>query len=108
MPQQWKLLTIAYAVLVLLMVLGFLRVEGIQNNLERESMSRTNLLCELSNQDQQNLLRVLEQVYAPPLSANIDAETREAREEFLRDMRESLSPVDCPPGPDDLNGAVGE
>ncbi|MFN2345195.1 MAG: hypothetical protein ABR616_05730 [Dermatophilaceae bacterium] len=105
--KQYRLLTTAYVVLALLGAIGFWRVETTADELELESKRRAFVLCELTNDNQQNLVAVLDRMYSPDLSSPVDEETQRARDEFLEDVRETLQPIECPPNPDDvLDGEV--
>lgn len=106
--KQYRLLTVAYAVLVLLIAAGFLRVESIQYELKLESERRANLLCELGNERQEILLDILHQVYKEPLASDVDEEKAQARAEFLDEVDRTLASTECPPNPDDLRDTLDD
>lgn len=102
--KQYRLLTVAYGVLVILVVAGFVRSEMAANEIDLEQQRRSFLLCELTNDNQDNLVSVLDRMYSEELEApGIDDETRAAREEFMEEVRETLSPTQCPPDPDGVS-----
>ncbi|MCA1807655.1 MAG: hypothetical protein LC687_07400 [Actinobacteria bacterium] len=106
--KQYRLLTVAYGILVLLVIAGFVRSEAVSNELDLESQRRANLLCELSNDNQENLVTVLERIFEQPISSNVTDETYKARQEFLDEIHRTLGPITCPPSPDDISNTVSE
>lgn len=82
--REYRSLTFAYALLVLLIVGGFFRVEMLSQEVNLESKRTANLLCEQSNNTLDLIIEILE-VTDPHL---------------VNDFRADLQPVECPPNPD--------
>lgn len=100
--KKYRGMTFAYIFLVMLIVAGFIRFETLADEQEREEMRRANLVCELSNDNRETLIYILDAVYSQPLAHEVGDEVREARERFLDEMHERLRPTNCPPNPDEV------
>lgn len=83
--RQYRGLTFAYAFLVLLIALGFLRFEMLADEVAIEGARRANLLCEQNNRNRQLTLDIL--MVTDP--------------EYVEEFRSRLQPLTCPPDPDD-------
>lgn len=105
------LLAVAYGVLVVLIVIAFVNVERTKDRVELESQRRAFVLCQVTNDDRETLLAIVEGALTPPSDEHLESLSPEVqeyfesiqprREAFLEEVESRLSPISCPPDPDD-------
>jgi hypothetical protein len=83
-------LALAYLILVVAGVIGFMRVEALSDQIEREAVARSAVNCAAMNQLRGDIIDFLDEVASP--------ETMED-EGFQRAMERIFEKDECPPEP---------
>ena len=93
-PQRRRLA--AWVMGILVVVLGFIRIESVIDRVETEARRRSYVQCVSSNEARQGILDFITGFVTPPISPE--------EQQFLDRAEESFAQKPCPPDPDADDG----